>query len=287
MKRDLLEEISIYLLKKGYTLKSLTRTCFDIVARKDTQILLIKVLNDANAISEEYAEEMKHVSSYISGIPLMIAEKAGDKLVDGVVYSRFGINTLNQQTFENCVESRFPFIKRDHAGLTANVIGNRLKEKMDEEGVSLGDLSKKLGVSKKMIQKYKSGESKITVQKAFKLYDIFGHAVFDKIDVLKAEIKPEEVGKSDVSKKYQDLGFEAIETHKVPFDILAKKEKEIILTEVRDKPNPQAQSLSRLLDADNLVIFKKKKPKDIPSLKKEEFLELKKAKELVKFLKEF
>ena len=33
--------------------------------------------------------------------------------------------------------------------------------------------------------------------------------------------------------------------------------------------------------------FKKKKPKDIPSLKKEEFLELKKAKELVKFLKEF
>ena len=90
-----------------------------------------------------------------------------------------------------------------------------------------------------------------------------------------------------MSKKYKDLGFEAIETHKVPFDILAKKDKEIILTEVGDKPNPQAQSLSRLLDADNLVIFKKKKPKDIPSLKKEEFLELKKAKELVKFLKEF
>ena len=210
MKRDLIEEVSIYLLKKGYTIKSLTRTCFDIVARKDTQILLIKVLNDANAISEEYAEAMKHVSSYISGVPLTIAEKAGDKLRDGVVYSRFGINTLNQQTFENCIENKFPFVKRDHAGLTANIVGRRLQEKMDEEGVSLGDLSKKLGVSKKMIQKYKSGDSKITIQKAFKLYDIFGHSVFDKIDVLKAKIKQEEIGKSDVSKKYQKLGLPEI-----------------------------------------------------------------------------
>ncbi len=287
MKRDLLEEVSIYLLKKGYTLKSLTRTCFDIVARKETQILLIKVLNDANAISEEYAEAMKHVGSYITGIPLIIAEKAGDALREGIVYSRFGINTLNQRTFENCIENKFPFVKRDHAGLTANIIGSRLKQKMDEEGVSLGDLSRKLGVSKKMVQKYESGESRITIQKASKLYDIFGNAVFDKVNVFKTEIKHEEPGKSDLAKKYTDLGFEAIETHKVPFDILAKKDKEIILTEIGDKPNPQAQSLSRLLDADNLVIFKKKRPKDIPSLKKEEFLELKKAKELVKFLREF
>jgi len=47
------------------------------------------------------------------------------------------------------------------------------------------------------------------------------------------------------------------------------------------------QSLSELLDADNLVIFNKKKPKDIPAVTRKEFLEFEKSNQLIKFLKEF
>ena len=50
---------------------------------------------------------------------------------------------------------------------------------------------------------------------------------------------------------------------------------------------PELDSLSKLVDADKLVIFKKKRPKKIPALTKKEFMEFEKAKELVKFLKEF
>ena len=42
-----------------------------------------------------------------------------------------------------------------------------------------------------------------------------------------------------------------------------------------------------MIDADELVIFKKKKPKNIAAVTKEEFLEFEKADELIKFLKEF
>ena len=45
--------------------------------------------------------------------------------------------------------------------------------------------------------------------------------------------------------------------------------------------------MARLLETDNLVICKGKKPKDIPAMSKEEFLELDKAKEIIKFVKEF
>ena len=38
---------------------------------------------------------------------------------------------------------------------------------------------------------------------------------------------------------------------------------------------------------DNLVIFNKKKPKDVPAITKKEFLEFEKANQLIKFLKEF
>jgi putative transcriptional regulator len=287
MKPGIVEKVSIYLLKRGYTIKSLTRTAFDVIARKETTILLIKVLEDANAVSQAYANEMTRISSYIGGSPLIISEKAGDKLQDNIVYSRFGIYTLNYNTFKNSVEHKFPFVKRDHSGIKAQVIGNRLKEIREREGISLNDIARKVGVSKRMIQKYESGESEVSVNKALRLYRIFGHSVFDKINIFETPFKEKLEIKSDIGKKYSKLGFEAIDTRKVPFDVIAKKEKELILTKVGDKPKPGLDSLSKLVDADSLTIYKKKRPKHIPALTKKEFMEFEKARELIKFLKEF
>ena len=120
-----------------------------------------------------------------------------------------------------------------------------------------------------------------------KIYDLFGHHVFNEVNVFMEQKRPKSKFETEVSRKYVELGFEAAEIKKTPFDIMARKEKELILTEVSDKVNPQMQSLSKLLDADNLVIFHKKKPKNIPSMTKEEFMEFEKANELVRFLKEF
>src|SRR3989338_2576428 len=101
MKQALLDKLNIFLLKKGFTIKNLTRTCFDILARRNEQILLIKVLEDANSISKEYTEEMKSVASYITASPLIIADKAGVRLEENIAYSRFDIYTLNFSTFMN------------------------------------------------------------------------------------------------------------------------------------------------------------------------------------------
>ncbi len=287
MKQNLLERIGLYLLKGGFTIKSLTRTSFDIIARKGSLILLLKILEDANAINEEHAREMERVASYINGSPLIIAEKAGDRLQDNVVYSRFGINTLNFTTFKNCVEKRFPFVKRDHSGLKARLIGRKLKMLREEEGVSLGDIARKTGVSKRMILKYEAGECEITIKRALKIYKVFGNSVFDKINVFQSSGRLEHCTRSDIAKKYSELGFDTLQTKKTPFDIMAKREKELILTQVGDKTKPGFEGLSSLVDADRLVIFKKKKPKDIPAMTKEEFMEFERASELIKFLREF
>ncbi|MBU1005507.1 MAG: helix-turn-helix domain-containing protein [Nanoarchaeota archaeon] len=287
MKQSLLEQVSIYLLKKGFTIKSLTRTAFDVLARKDETILLIKILHDANAVSEEYSGEMNRICSYICGSPLIISEKAGDKLQDNIVYSRFGIYTLNFNTFRNSIDNKFPFVKRDHSGIKAQVIGNKIKEIREREGISLSDIARKLGVSKRMVQKYEIGESEVGINKALRLYKIFGHSVFEKINIFSHSSELVHKGKSDISKKYSELGFNSLEAHKVPFDIISRKEKELILTRVGDGARSELDSLSKLVDADKLVIFDKKKPKDIPSLTKKEFMDFEKARELIKFLKEF
>ncbi|MBI2659334.1 hypothetical protein HYX05_04530 [Candidatus Woesearchaeota archaeon] len=148
-------------------------------------------------------------------------------------------------------------------------------------------MSKKVGVTSRMIIKYESENSEMTVSRAMKLYDLFGNNVFNEIDIFNRHQHPASKFETEVSKKYVELGFDATETRKTPFDIIARKENEIIFTEVSDRVNPQMESLSRLLDADNLVIFNKKKPKNIPSMTKEEFMDFDRANELVRFLKEF
>src|SRR3989338_5773101 len=287
MKQTLLDKNNVFLLRKGFTIKNLTRACFDVLARKSGQILLIKVLEDANSISREYKYEMTTVASYIDASPLIIAEKAGARLEDNIVYSRFDIYTLNINTFISCVSNKFPFIKSGKAGLTASVAGKKLKEKREALGCSLNALSKKLGGTSRMVLKYENENSEVTVNRAMKIYDLFGHGVFNEINVFMQREGPKSMFETEVSKKYMELGFEAAETRKTPFDIIARKDKELIFTEVSDKVNPQMEPLSSLLNAENLVIFKKKRPKNMPSLTKEEFMDFEKANELVKFLKEF
>ena len=59
----------------------------------------------------------------------------------------------------------------------------------------------------------------------------------------------------------------------------------IIVGDIEDK---ELSFLAKLLETDNLIIFNRKKPKiETPVIAKEEFLDFEKAKELIKFLKEF
>jgi|TARA_B100001964_G_C14253150_1_gene610977 putative transcriptional regulator len=287
MRKGLMDGLGVFLLKDGFTVKTLTRTCFDLLARKQDKILLIKVLEDANAVSKEHVYEMNMVASYIGAVPVIIAEKAGNKLEDNILYARFNLYTLNFNTFVNSIKNKFPFVKRTQAGFTVSIDGGKLRKRREELGYSLNSLSKKVGVTSRMIDKYEKGDSEVTINKAMKIYSIFGSNVFNEVNIFSGKNKIESKFKSDFSKKYVDLGFEAADTKKSPFDIIARKGDELILTEVGDKTRPDFSSLSKLLDADNLVIFDKKKPKDVPAVTKEEFLEFEKANQLIKFLKEF
>lgn len=287
MKKNLMEETSLTLLREGFTIKNV-KGCFDLLARKEERIILIKVIEDANSLNQESINEMKKVASYVDAIPLLVTEKSGNKLQDNIVYSRFGVFTINRVTFQNALQQKLPFIKSGKAGLIASVDGKKLRQKREEEEMSLKELSRNLGVSKRMITNYENYNSDIAIRKAWKLYDLFGTEVFRHIDIFSEMEKIVYNCVSDVGKKYSELGFNAVETKRNIFDIIAKKEKELILTTVGDNFNKELSSLSRLLDAESLIVFERKKPQiEIPKIAKEEFLELENEKELIKRIKEF
>ena len=286
MKKNLLEETSLILLKEGFTIKNVKK-CFDLLARKEDKILLIKIITDANSLNQESISEMRRTAGCIDSTPLIITEKSGDDLEDNVVYSRFGVFTMNKNTFQNSLKQKLPFIKSGKAGLTASIDGKKLRQEREKEDLSLKDISRKIGVSKRMVINYENSNSNIAVQKAWKLYDLFGQEIFNKIDIFSEIEEAVYSCSSDVGKKYTQLGFNAVETRRNIFDIIAKKERELILTSVGDKFNKELSSLSRLLDAESLIVFERKKPElEIPTISKEEFLEIETEKELIKIIKE-
>ena len=147
-----------------------------------------------------------------------------------------------------------------------------------------------------MFAKYESSGSDVSLRSAIALNRLFGSEIFDKVDIFRVAKEIVGAKPSVIARKYDELGFRAADTKKAPFDVVARLERELILTEVsKDKANPQLESLQQLLGADALVIFEKKKAalagdknkKKLPSLQKRDFLDFGSARDLIRFLKEF
>lgn len=295
MKHNLMDEVGVLLLRHSYTVKTLTGSSFDMVARKGSRVLLIKVLEDANSISEGFADSMRNLSSYIDASSIIIAEKAGHLLEDGVVYSRFGVYTFNYNTLGGCLESRFPIIVSTKAGFAASVAGEKLRRQREERGFSLGAIARKVGVSKRMVAKYEANAADVSLRGAIALDRLFGSGIFNKVDIFAVAGETASGKQSVVARKYGELGFRAVDAKKAPFNVVAKMEKELILTDVEHssttRSNPHLEPLQQLLGADALVILDDKggsrSSKKLPTLHKRDFMHMKTARELIKFLKEF
>ncbi len=61
MKESLADKVSRALLKNGYVVKNI-KGCFDLVARKQDSIILLKTLENTNSLTKETADEMKRIA---------------------------------------------------------------------------------------------------------------------------------------------------------------------------------------------------------------------------------
>ena len=102
---QLLGEIRETLTNAGFyvsDLCSIRPIGFDLVARRDNSLLIIKVLTNIDAFSEDVAKELRVLSVLLKGSPLLIGERSGTGyLEDGVVYDRFGIQSITTETLKN------------------------------------------------------------------------------------------------------------------------------------------------------------------------------------------
>jgi predicted transcriptional regulator len=231
---------------------------------------------------------MKSFASFFHATPLIVAESAGFVLEDNVVYSRHGVTMLNLNTFTRFVADEMLYFKSSNAGIVVGLNSDRFKVLRQEQDYSLNLMAKKLGVSVKMVQQYEQNICDVSYNAAVKIYELFGESVFEPCKIGCCQENDGQQLNSEVSKKYCSLGFNVVESLKVPGDVVARSKGELIITAVGDKVKNNLFALSEFLGGDNLIIFKSKKPKvEMPAIAEDEFLEFETKKEVISFLKEF
>ncbi|MDP2767883.1 MAG: transcriptional regulator [Candidatus Methanoperedens sp.] len=208
---------------------------FDLAARRDDLLLLIKVISNIDGLNEETAREMQFLSKHLHGYPIVIGEKTRDhSLETGVVYFRYGVPVFDISTMQDCFIGDIPpLIYAEHGGLYVNLKGNILKEERIRKNISLGALASLLGVSRRTISKYEEGEMAASVDVALKLEEVmdrgFSVAVdlFEKLYLntpyLNTGTKQENVAKeSKIFSSLKNMGFEVLPISQAPFNAVSR-----------------------------------------------------------------
>jgi putative transcriptional regulator len=212
---------------------------FDLMARKNGTLLIIKVVAHIDSVSEDVAFDLEVISRHLGGVPLIVGERARDaELERGAVYVRYGIYAISPSTlYDYFVEMTPPLVYASPGGLYVNIDGEVLRDLREKRSMSLGDLGQVLGVSRRTISKYESGMG-TTLDVAIRIEEFFNTGVVKSINLIlheppKAmELEPRDVptDKQTPVEFFRQIGMQLYTLHGAPFQALLTFEKHTILT---------------------------------------------------------
>ncbi len=212
---------------------------FDLIARNNGTLLVIKVVAHIDSVNEDAAFDLEVISRHLGGIPLIVGERAREaELERGAVYVRYGIYAISPATlYDYFVEKIPPLVYASPGGLYVNINGDALRELREQRNMSLGDLGQVLGVSRRTISKYESGMG-TTLDVAIRIEEHFDTGVVEHIDLMSHEQHPTELKHEWSDKKERNVPIEFLEQlgmhlhtlRGAPFQALLTFEKHTILT---------------------------------------------------------
>jgi putative transcriptional regulator len=286
---QLLHQVRELLLKAGFYVSdicSLRPIGFDLIARRDNSLLIIKVLTNINSFPEEVALELKKLASLLNGHPLLIGIHAGNRFIeDEVVYDRFGIQAISTETLKIHLLEGIPLhIYAAPGGYYTNINSEKLKQLRNKHNISLGTFAKSVHVSRRTVRMYEEGMN-ARVDVAYRIEDLLKEALIETIDILSNKSKEEKDPDKDhktqenAIEKYQhfqkeiflilkNAGYIIIPIGRCPFEAVSKDREEILLTCVQryDQKLPRKakiiSSISKITEKRAVMITDKKGTKD-------------------------
>lgn len=264
-----IERVRTLLERAGFVVSDahgIRPTSFDLMARRDSQLLILKVLKNIDALAPEEAQRLRALGGLFHATPLILGEASGaTKLESGVVYTRYDVPIVTEEGFEEYLLRGIPpFLFSSPGGVFARIDGDRLRELRESRGLSLGALATIAGVTRRTIQLYEGGGgAEISVVERVESY--FNDTVVVPVEIFSTGFGPAakseaanapapagegpareptkskvaatgDVLRDDVFRQLDTMGFRVVVTVRCPFDAFthadAHGEEEILLTGV-------------------------------------------------------
>ncbi len=311
-KEGLLDNI-VETLKKGGFEVALSRVqcSFDIVARRNLIVLIIKALVNLDTFSDEHAWDLKILSKALKATPLVIGTRTKlGSIENSTVYSRHGINCISLDTLEDLfIEGNPPLIYADRGGFFVEIDGSLIKEEREKRGMSISNLAELIGVSKSSIYEFENVDKRISIDSVLKIEKeldvgitkpIYIIKVGDKKEIDNIPEKPVDAARSDLEKTVlgdlSDKGFEVFPTKRTPFNALLK-EREILITGISntktyifEKKAEIVASISDITNKDAMFVVDAKKVKEnikgVPILTQKEIKSSKDVEDILELVHE-
>ena len=278
MKRDqLIDSAREVLAKTGFFLSEPhgeRGLCFDFVARRDNLLLIVKVLQNVDALNKGTAEELRSIARTLRASPVVLGERTGSgPLETGVIYSRFNIPILSRRSFLDFFEEGVPpFIYSAPGGLYVKLDAEALRRIREQGQLSLGTLADIAGVSRRTIQMYLEGMS-ASMEVASRLEAFLREPLVLPMDPF-ALVAPDErtvpalahlqAFERELFQRLERLGYVVLPTVRSPFDGLAQHEERTYLAGVEsadtklEKKATIVSNIGRVVEKDAVMFVERR-----------------------------
>lgn len=299
MREGIMAEAILALEKQGFHVSSFSHanTCFDLVARKGTERLIVKFYGNIDAVRSEQAEELKRIAAAFGATAFIVGEKTKKyNLENRVVYDRYDIPSITIMTFRGVIEGTAPEKRFFKGKTTVSLDSGKMKEKRIELGISREKLAIDAGITIESIHRYEKGFP-ATLEIARKIEEALESSLIETTELLErhGEGKLFDDNFDDpVLEKLSELGMKIAQFRKAPFKAYSKAEEPTIIqrvtyrSEIRQAAE-DAGKMSQTFESEAFIVAKESKRKsfeNIPIISEDELDCFSKAGELLKEIRE-
>lgn len=232
---------------------------FDLVARRDDTLLILRTITSRDQIRSRASSELKVLAGVLSGSPMIIHPSRTDpNYQDGVLYIIMGIPLMTINTLrEYLVEDVPPMVYYSSGGHFVSINGNLLRESREAQGISIGALANAIGVSRRAVQMYENGMG-VDIEMALRLEDTMGRELIlpldpfskgEELERIREEMSLKNGPNKEILDHLDSIGMEVIPTIGCPFDALARHGDDLLLTSIgcnNDEIHNIGRTLSRI-----------------------------------------
>ena len=148
---------------------------FDLVARRDETLLIVKAYTNVDRLSADGAMELRALAATLHAAPLAVGMRTSrTALEDGVLYLRHAVPIMTLGTIsDHLMDGVPPFVYAGPGGKYVDMDGDTLSRVRAERQLSLSELADAAGVSRRSVQMYEQGMA-AQVETALRLEGFLG-----------------------------------------------------------------------------------------------------------------